>query len=153
MNIATVLLLEDMGANYQVVAELNVEVMPGRDSCLPGSPTEGQCCVTQNLGAALGERQFVVNSTYLYGVVDLPGGPNMIQTHFSVGRLAYQFATAEYRRSGGTLRKRGSPTNLPLRMFQFIIGEFRFTFVDLMNQIMYPNIFFRQQYNYFHNTN
>ena len=69
MNISTVLLLEDMGANYQVVVELNVEAEPGRDSCLPGSPTDEQCCVTRNLGA---ESQFGVNSIYLYGVVDLP---------------------------------------------------------------------------------
>ena len=51
VRIATVLLLEDMGANYQVVAELNVEVMPGEDSCLSASPTDGQCCVTRNLAA------------------------------------------------------------------------------------------------------
>ena len=78
VRIATVLLLEDMGANYQVVVELNVMAEPGTDSCLPGSPTDGQCCVTRNLGA---ESQFGVNSSYLYGVVDLPDGPNMIQTH------------------------------------------------------------------------
>ena len=78
MNISTVLLLEDTGAtNYQVVVELNLTAMPGRDSCLPGSPTDGQCCVTQNLAA---ESQFEVNSSYLYGVLDLPDGPNMIDT-------------------------------------------------------------------------
>ena len=78
MRIATVLLLEDMGANYQVVVELNVEDEPGRDSCLPGSPIDRQCCVTRNLGA---ESQFGVNSSHLYGVVDLPDDPNMI--HYS----------------------------------------------------------------------
>ena len=123
MNIATVLLLEDMGANYQVVAELNVEAEPGRDRCLSGSPTDGQCCVTQNLAA---ESQFEVNSSYLYGVVDLPGGPNMVQTDISVGRSGYVFSRAEYTQSGGTLRKSGNPTSQPLKMFQFIIGEFRF---------------------------
>ena len=124
MNISTVLLLEDMGANYQVVAELNVEAEPGRDSCLPESPTDRQCCVTRNLGA---ERQFGVNSSYLYGVVELPDGPNMIQTHFSFGRPGYQFTSAEYTQNGGTLRKSGNPTNQPLRMFQFIIGELSFS--------------------------
>ena len=108
MNIATVLLLEDMRANYQVVVELNVTAEPGRDSCLPGSPTDGQCCVTRNLSA---ERQFGVNSSYLYGVVDLPDGPNMIQTHSSVGRPGYQFASAMYIQNGDTaLRKNGNPT-------------------------------------------
>ena len=131
MRISTVLLLEDMGAtNYQVVVELNVTAEPGRDSCLPGSPTGGQCCVTRNLSA---ESQFGVNSRYLYGVVDLPGGPNMIQAHLSVSRPGYQFTTAEYTQIGDTaLRKSGSPTNQPLKMFQFIIGEFRF----LLNQLI-----------------
>ena len=120
VNIATVLLLEDMGANYQVVGELNVEVIPGRDRCLSGSPTDGQCCVTRNLSS---EKQFGVNSTYLYGVVDLPGGPNMRQTHLSVGRPGYLLTTAVYTQSGGTLRKSGNPTNQPLKMFQFIVGK------------------------------
>ena len=66
--------------------------MPGRDSCLPGSSADGQCCVTRNLAA---ESQFGVNSSHLYGVVDLPGGPNMIQTHVSVGRPGYFVASAE----------------------------------------------------------
>ena len=146
MRIATVLLLEDMGANYQVVVELNVEAEPGRDSCLSGSPTGGQCCVTQNLSA---ERQFGVNSSYLYGVVDLPDGPNMRQTHDSV-RLGYQFTEAEYRRDGDTaLRNSGNPILQPLKMFQFIIGESRFVFVDLLINLL---LFFRQQYNYFHST-
>ena len=122
MNIATVLLLEDTGANYQVVVKLNVEAVPGEDSCLPGSP-DGQCHVTRNLAA---ENQFGVNSSYLYGVVDLPGGPNMIWTHVSVGHPGYQFASAVYRQSGGTLRKSGNPRNQPLRMFQFIIGRYRY---------------------------
>ena len=90
------------GANYQVVAELNVEAEPGRDSCLSGSPTDRQCCVTRNLAA---ENQFEVNSSYLYGVVDLPDGPDMIQTHVSVGHPGYVFTTAVYTQSGGTLRK------------------------------------------------
>ena len=121
MNISTVLLLEDMGANYQVVVELNVTSEPGRDGCLSGSPG-GQCCVTRSLAA---ESQFGVNSSYLYAVVDLPGGPNMRQTHLSVGRLGYEFSRAYYTQSGGTLRKSGNPRNQPLKMFQFIIGESR----------------------------
>ena len=129
MNISTVLLLEDVGANYQVVVELNVEAEPGRDSCLPGSPKDGQCCVTQNLGA---ESQFGVNSSYLYGVVDLPGGPNMRQTHVSVGHPGYLLNRAEYTQNGDTaLRKSGNPMSQPLRMFQFIVGEFRFSFAHL----------------------
>ena len=124
MNISTVLLLEDMGANYQVVVELNVEAEPGRDRCLSGSSMDEQCCVTRNLAA---ERQFGVNSSYHYGVLDLPGGPNMRQTTVSVTRPGYLFTETVYTQSGGTLRKSGSPTNLPLRMFQFIIGELSFS--------------------------
>ena len=139
MRIATVLLLEDNRTNYQVVVEFNVEVMLGRDCCLPGSPTGGQCCVTQNLSV---ENQFEVNSSYLYGVVDLPGGPNMIQTHDSVGRLGYQFTTSIYIQSGDTaLRKNDNSTLQPLRMFQFIVGEYRFTFVDLTNQTISSLVF------------
>ena len=125
MNISTVLLLEDVGAtNYQVVDELNVTAEPGRDRCLSGSPTGGQCCVTRNLSA---ERQFGVNSSYLYGVVDLPDGPNMIQTDVSVGRPGYVLNRAEYTRDGATaLRKSVNPTPQPLRIFQFIVGEYRF---------------------------
>ena len=55
-------------------------------SCLSGRLVDKQCCVTRNL-----ESQFGVNSTYLYGVVDLPGGSNMIETHLSGGCL---FSTA-----------------------------------------------------------
>ena len=131
MSIGTVLLLEDIGANYQVVAELNVEVMPGEDSCLPGSSADGQCCVTRNLAA---ERQFGVNSRYVYGVVDLPGGPDMIQTRVSVGHPGYVLATAEYTQSGGTLRKSGNPTSQPLKMFQFIIGEYRFALYSFADE-------------------
>ena len=132
MNIATVLLLEDMGANYQVVVGLNVTAEPGRDCCLPGSPTGGQCCVTYNLAA---ERQFGIDSSQLYGVVDLPGRPNMIQTHSSVGRPGYQFNTAQYTRDGDTaLRNSGNPMSQPLRMFQFIIGKYRFTLFSFANE-------------------
>ena len=147
MTIATVLLLEDMGANYQVVVELNVEAEPGEDRCLSGSSTDEQCCVTRSLAA---ERQFGVNSSYLYGVVDLPGGPNMRQTSVSVIRPGYQFGTDVYTQSGGTLRKSGSPTNLPLNMFQFIIGELSFSlllvspiYICSLNQLM-PVLVFRQ---------
>ena len=138
MRIATVLLLEDMGADYQVVVELNVMAEPGRDCCLPGNPTDGQCCVTRNL---TGENQFEVNSSYHYGVVDLPGGPNMIQTHVSVGRPGYLLTTAEYTQSGGTLRKTGNSTDQPLKMFQFIISKLGFSFVDLINQTISSLVF------------
>ena len=142
MNIATVLLLEDMGANYQVVVELNVEAEPGRDRCLSGSPTEGQCCVTRNLAA---ESQFGVNSSYLYGVVDLPDGPSMRQTHASVGRPGYLLNRAEYTQNGDTaLRKSGNAMSQPLRTFQFIIGKYRFAFVHLlMNRL---HFYFRQKH-------
>ena len=89
-----------------------MEAIPGRD-CLSG----GQCCVSWNLSA---ENQFGANSSYLYGVVDLPDGPNMIQTHLSVGRLGYQLTAA------GLSTQSGDPTLQPLKMFQFIIGELRF---------------------------
>ena len=135
MNISTVLLLEDMGANFQVVFELNVEAEPGEDSCLPGSPTEGQCCVTRNLGA---ESQFGVNSSYLHGVVDLPDGPNMIQTHLSVSRPGYQFGTDVYTRDGDSaLRKSGNPTDQPLKMFQFLIGELSFNLSEYIHSLVF----------------
>ena len=130
VNISTVLLLEDMGTDYTIVRRFTVEAIPGRD-CLSG----GQCCVSRNLSA---ENQFGANSSYHYGVVDLPGGPNMRQTRVSVGRPAYLLTTAVYTQSGDTLRKSGNPTVQPLKIFQFIIGELRFTFVHLlMNQTMH----------------
>ena len=66
-----------------------MEAIPGGD-CLSG----GQCCVSRNLSAV---NQFGVNSSYHYGVVDLPDvlSPNMIQTNVaSVGRSGYLFNTA-----------------------------------------------------------
>ena len=142
MDIATVLLLEDMGANYHIVRRFHVEAIVGGDSCLPGSSIDGCCCITRNLSA---ESQFEVNSSHLYGVVDLPGGPNMIQTHVSVGHPGYVLNSAEYTRSGDTaLRKSGNPMSQPLRMFQFIIGKFRFTFVHL--QINQLRFYFRQKH-------
>ena len=132
MRIATVLLLERMGANYKVVAELNVEAEPDRDSCLSGNPG-GRCCVTRDLST---ERQFEVNSSYLYGVVDLRVSPNMGQTNVGViNRPGCSFNTNEYT-PGGTLKNCNNPTDQPLRMFQFIIGELRFVFVHLVDQIV-----------------
>ena len=52
----------------------------------------------------------------------------MIQTHLSVGCPGYSLTTADYTQSGDTLRKRGNITLQPLRMFQFILGESKFTF-------------------------
>ena len=123
VNISTVLLLEDRRDNYQVVGEFNVEAEPGEDSCLPGSPTDGQCCVTRNLSA---ENQFEVNSSYLYGVVDLPGGPNMIQTHSTVsGRPGYQRVRSAYNPSSVMLMKQGwdQLTNQSVKIFQFVVGK------------------------------
>ena len=129
MSIATVLLLEDMGANYHTIRSFTVEAIVGGDSCLPVSSADGQCCVTRNLAA---ESQFGVNSSYLYGVVDLPDGPSMRQTHVIVGHPGYVLNRAEYTQNGDTaLRKNGNPMSQPLRMFQFIVGEFRFSFVHL----------------------
>ena len=122
VNISTVLLLEDMGTDYTIVRRFTVEAIPGRD-CLSG----GLCCVSRNLSA---ENQFGVNSSYHYGVVDIPDGPNMRQTHPSVGRPGYLFNLALSTQSGDRLRKSGNPTVQPLKMFQFIIGELRFSFAD-----------------------
>ena len=142
VNISTVVLLEDMGDNYQVVGEFNVMAEPDRDCCPFGSSAGRQYCVSRNLTA---ERQFGVNSSYLYGVVDLPGGPDMIQTHVSVGRRGYQFnpdAYTQMRQMGNKLMKQGDPSRQPLRMFQFIIGEFRFAFVHSpIDQTMSPLVF------------
>ena len=126
MRIATVLLLEDMGVNYQVVAELNVMAEPGEDSCLSGSP-DGQCCVTQ-----IQAQDTVINASHLYGLVipeqaSLPDGPNMIQTHNATAGRGYQFNPGQYRPVNGMLQKRelGPVGALPVKMFQFIIGEFK----------------------------
>ena len=124
VNISTVLLLEDMGTDYTIVRRFTVEAIPGRD-CLSG----GQCCVSRNLSA---ENQFGANSSYHYGVVDLPDGPNMIQTRVSVGRPGYLLGRDVYTQSGDTLRKSGNPTFQPLKMFQFIIGELRFSFAHCL---------------------
>ena len=120
VNISTVLLLEDMGTDYTIVRRFTVEAIPGRDC-----PSGRQCCVSRNLSA---ENQFGANSSYHYGVVDLPGGPNMRQTHINVGRPDYLLTTAVSTQSGDTLRKSGNPTLQPLKIFQFIIGELRFLF-------------------------
>ena len=145
MRIATVLLLEDMGANYQIVAELNVEAEPGRDSCLSGSPADGQCCVTGNWSA---KNQFgvIVNSSHLYGVVDPRGGPNMIQTHAGVAdRLGYQFVQSLYNPASGMLVKQslGQENEWPVKIFQFIIGRlisketlFLFQTIALLMQLL-----------------
>ena len=108
-----------------------MEAIPGRDC-----PSGGLCCVSRNLSA---ENQFEVNSSYHYGVVDLPGGPNMIQTNVNVGRRGYLLNAAGLStQSGDTLRKSGNPRLQSLTMFQFIIGELRFSFAHLlMNQIMH----------------
>ena len=125
MDISTVLLLEDMGTDYTIVRRFTVEAIPGGEC-----PSGGQCCFSRNLSA---ENQFGVNSSYHYGVVDLPGGSNMIQTRVSVGRRGYLLNAAGLStQSGDTLRKSGSPTLQPLKMVQFIIGELRFTFVHLL---------------------
>ena len=120
MNIATVLLLEDIGANYQVVVELNVTAEPGEDSCLSGSSTDGQCCVIQNLTVGC---QFGVNSSYLYGVAilsELSDGLFMIQTH-DIIRVGYPFS---YINRPSTLMKRSGPLiNQQVKMFQFIVGK------------------------------
>ena len=120
MDISTVLLLEDMGTDYTIVRTFTVEAIPGRDC-----PSGGQCCVSRNLSA---ENQFGANSSYHYGVVDLPDGPNMRQTNVGiVGRSGYELNRAGLStQSGDTLRTSGNPTLQPLRMFQFIIGELRF---------------------------
>ena len=129
VTIATVLLLEDMGENYRVVRNFTVEAIPGKDSCLPGRPaTERQCCVTRNLAA---EDQFGVNSSYLYGLLiperaNLLDGPDMIQTHSSVG-YGYQFNSIQYRepvvkRDLG-IDPRADPTAQQVKVFQFIIGK------------------------------
>ena len=136
VRVATVLLLEDVGVNYRTVRRFTVEAILGRD-CLSGE----QCCVCQNLSA---ENQFGVNSSYLYGVVDLPGNPNMRQTNVgNIGRLGDEFNGAAYTRDGDTaLTKSGNPTLQPLRIFQFIIGEFGFTFAHvLINQIVSSLVF------------
>ena len=108
-----------------------MEAIPGRDC-----PSGGQCCVSRNLSA---ENQFGVNSSYLYGVVDLQvhpnmdqthvSVPNMNQTHVSVGRPGYLFTTSVYEHSGDILSRSDDLTVQPLKIFQFIIGELRFTFV------------------------
>ena len=119
MNISTVLLLEDMGADYTIVRRFTVEAIPGGDC-----PSGGQCCVSRNLSA---ENQFEANSSYHDGVVDLPDGPNMIQIHLNVGRPGYVFNTAGLStQRGDTLSKSGNPRLQSLKMF--IIGELRFTF-------------------------
>ena len=144
VNISTVLLLEDMGTDYTIVRRFTVEAIPGEDSCLPGRPADGQCCVSRNLSA---ENRFGANSSYHYGVEDLPDGPNMIQTVGSnSGRSGYQFDTvAVSTQSGDTLRRSDNPTVQPLKIFQFIIGELRFLVAHLlMNQIMCVHLFFRQ---------
>ena len=125
MNIATVLLLEDMGASYRIVEQFTVESLPD-DSCLPGryNLQIGGCCVIRNQTT----RDLIPG--YLYGVVDLSdGGPNMIQTFASNGR-GHLFSLSQYRPVNGTLQKRdlGAMGPQQVKMFQLIIGKFRINF-------------------------
>ena len=62
-------------------------------------------------------------------MVDLQVCPNVNQTHVSVGRSGYLFTTSVCEHSGDILSKSYDPTVQPLKIFQFIIGELRFTFV------------------------
>ena len=126
MRVATVLLLEDMGANYRIVEQFTVEGLPD-DSCLPGrySSQIGGCCVIRNLTT----RDLI--SGYLYGVVDLSeGGPDMIQTHGSNGR-GYLVQLSQYTPVNGMLQKRnlGAMGALQVKMFQFIIGKLRINYL------------------------
>ena len=123
--VATVLLLEDMGANYRIVEQFTVESLPD-DSCLPGryNLQIGGCCVIRNLTA----RDLIPG--YLYGVVDLSdGGPNMIQTFASNGR-GHLLSLSQFRPMNGMLQERdlGSVGAQRVNMFQFIIGKFRINF-------------------------
>ena len=121
---ATVLLLEDMGASYRIVDQFTVEGLPD-DSCLPGMYAQiGGCCVIRNLTT-----QDLIPG-YLYGVVDLSdGGPDMIQTHSSNGR-GYLSQVSQYRPMNGMLQKSdfGGVGAQQVKMFQFIIGKFRINF-------------------------
>ena len=106
-----------------------MEAIPGEDSCLPGrSATERQCCVSRNLAA---DDQFGVNSSYLYGLLiperaNLLDGPDMIQTHSSVG-YGYQFNSIQYRepvvKHDLGIDPRADPTAQQVKVFQFIIGK------------------------------
>ena len=124
---ATVLLLEDMGASYRIVEQFTVESLPD-DSCLLGMYAQiGGCCVIRNQTT----RDLIPG--YLYGVVDLSeGGPDMMQTFGSNGR-GHLFSESQYRPVNGMLQKRelgavGAPTNQQVKIFQFIIGKFRINF-------------------------
>ena len=122
--VATVLLLEDMEANYRIVDQFTVEGLPD-DRCLPGMYAQvGDCCVIRNLTT-----QDLIPG-YLYGVVDLSeGGPDMIQTFGSNGR-GHLSQLSQYRPVNGMLQKRdfGGVGAQQVKMFQFIIGKFRINF-------------------------
>ena len=136
----TALLLKDMGSYYCIIEEFPVEA--GEDSCLPGSP-DGQCCVTRRLSA---ESQFEVNSSYLYGVTS---SPNIIQTNFEFASDGYTYTSHEYEilQMDDMLEKHNSrePTSQPVKMFQFIIGKFRFSlFCSFMILLIYDKLFPRE---------
>ena len=135
VRVATILLLEDVGVTYCTVRNFTVTAIPVEENCLSEGVANGQCCVSRNLSA---ENQFGVNSSYHYGVVDLPGGLNMRQTNVHDGHPGYEFTEAEYTRDGDSvLTNSGNPGLKPLRIFQFIIGELRFVVAHvLINQIM-----------------
>ena len=123
---ATVLLLEERGQDYRVVANFTVAALSD-DSCLPGRfQPVGGCCVIRNLTT----QDLRVIPEYLYGVVDISdGGPDMIQTHGSTG-YGYDFVSAIYTMNSQMIRRNQlrNATNQPVKMFQFIIGEFRINF-------------------------
>ena len=123
---ATVLLLEERGQDYRVVANFTVAALSD-DSCLPGRfQPVGGCCVVRNLTT----QDLRVIPEYLYGVVDISdGGPDMIRTHDSTG-YGYDFNSVSTMISGQMIMRNQlqNAKNQPVKMFQFIIGEFRINF-------------------------
>ena len=123
VRIATVLLLEERGQDYRVVANFTVAALSD-DSCLPGRfQPVGGCCVVRNLTT----QDLHVIPEYLYGVVDLSdGGPDMIRTHDSTG-YGYDFVSGIYTMNSQMIMRSDlqNAKNQTVKMFQFIIGEFR----------------------------
>ena len=130
VRIATALVLQEMGQNFRINQNFEVEAKPREDNCLPESRSDlMQCCVNRTLDDPFED------DLQLYGLV-IPGlqnGSCMIQTHGSPGR-GYEFNSMLTEPQDSILMRQtlgigSGAVAVPLKMFQFLIGKFRNQFL------------------------
>ena len=131
VRIATALVLQEIGQDFRINQNFEVEAQPREDNCLPESRLDlMQCCVNRTLDDPFED------DLQLYGLVipELQNGPHMIQTRGSTGR-GYQFNSMLYTEPQNSILMRqtlgigSGATAVPLKMFQFLVGKFRNQFL------------------------